>query len=162
MRLLRAALVLAIACQIGACAAIFQGTHENIPVQSAPSGASVATNPATGTFTTPTTLDLQRKETYVLTFTAAGYSPASFTISSHLQAGYVVADVLLTGLIGVVVDAATGAWYSLHPESATVSLTRTTGMLGPDTIRIEIGDAHNGHVDVNSPVPVHVTVTKVP
>jgi hypothetical protein len=40
-----------------------------------------------------------------------------------MQGGILVLDILFTGLIGVIVDAVTGAWYKLSPETATVSLT---------------------------------------
>src|SRR6266576_3115466 len=54
----------------------------------------------------------------------------------------VVADVLLTGLIGVIIDAATGAWSKLSPETATVSLTKIGMVSGPDTITVGIKVGH--------------------
>lgn len=38
-------------------------------------------------------------------------------ITSGASGGYVVADILLTGLLGVVIDAATGAWKTLDADS---------------------------------------------
>jgi len=74
----------------------------------------------------------------VLTFSKEGYSPATFQLESHVRGGIVIADVLLTGLIGVIIDAATGSWSKLSPETATVSLTKTAMIDGPDTIKVGI------------------------
>jgi hypothetical protein len=46
---------------------------------------------------------------------------------------------LFTGLLGVVVDAATGAWYKLSPETAVVSLTKLVAAgAGPDSIQVYV------------------------
>jgi hypothetical protein len=41
----------------------------------------------------------------------------------------VILDFLFTGLVGVVVDAVTGAWYDLMPEVVTVTLERMRGAI---------------------------------
>jgi hypothetical protein len=155
MKLVRMIVTLTAACLMSACGLIFNGSRQSIQVQSAPVGATVQTAPSSGTFTTPTTLNLQRKNSYVLTFTKEGYSAATFNIENSTKVGIVVLDVLFTGLIGVVVDAATGAWYALSPEAATVSLTRTTALGdGLDTIHISVGQSPDRRtVEVTSDVP---------
>lgn len=55
-----------------------------------------------------------------------------------MQGGILALDILFTGLLGVVVDAATGAWYKLAPESAVVSLTKVADGDGPDTIQVYV------------------------
>lgn len=127
------------------CATIFHGSNEDISVQSSPAGAKVTTTPSTGTYTTPTELNLARKNSYVLDFTAPGYSTASFNIQNSISGGYVVADVLLTGLVGVVVDGLTGAWYNLSPGEAVVSLTKTGDVTGPETLTVRVNATDNGH-----------------
>jgi hypothetical protein len=119
------------------CATVFNGSRQNISITSAPDAAKVTTSPATGDHTTPTTLNLERKNDYTLSFSKDGYSPATAQISHHVRGGIVVLDVILGGLIGVVVDAATGAWNKLSPETASVSLTKTAAIDGPD--RIDVG-----------------------
>src|SRR4051812_34563337 len=122
------------------CGAILHGPRQNIDVQSSPSGAKVETSPPSGTYTTPSTISLERKHSYVLTFTAPGYSPATFNIHNGLGIGTVIADVLLTGLVGVVVDGLTGSWYGLSPENGNVTLTKVMGSGGDtDSIRVSIG-----------------------
>jgi len=141
------------------------GSRQTVQVQASPAGAKVTTTPTTGDYTAPTSLNLERKTSYVLNFTKDGYSPASFQLSSHVRGGIVVADVLLTGLVGVVVDAATGAWSKLSPETATVSLTKIAMIDGPDTINVGISvqRANGGtRLDIHSNAPgVAVQVTPV-
>jgi hypothetical protein len=73
--------------------------------------------------TTPLTLKLESKKTYQIQFTKDGYESTTYTITNHVGGGWVVLDVFLTGLIGVVVDAATGAWYELDQDAINTVLT---------------------------------------
>lgn len=130
---------------LSGCGAILHGPRQDIVVQTSPSGAKVETSPATGTYNTPATLNLERKNNYTLTFTSPGYNPATFYIHNGIGPGTVVMDVLLTGLIGVAVDGLTGSWYGLEPENASVTLTKaTTGGSGPDEIHIELRRSEHG------------------
>jgi hypothetical protein len=126
------------------CGLVFNGNRQSILVQSSPAAAKLTTEPATGDYTTPTTLNLERKSSYTLNFSKEGYSPATFQIQNHTRGGIVVLDVLLTGLVGVVVDAATGAWDALSPEAATVSLTKVASIEGPDSITVGITVGSSG------------------
>ena len=135
------------------------GGRQNIDVQSSPSGAKVETSPSSGTFTTPTTLNLERKNSYVLNFSSPGYAPATFNIHNSIGTGTVIADVLLTGLIGVVVDGLTGSWYGLNPDAATVSLSRVASGDGPAEIRVRVGQSLDGKgIQITSDVPIQVKV----
>lgn len=157
----RPVLVLA-AVFVTGCGAILHGSRQDIEVQSSPSGAKVATAPESGEYTTPTRLSLERRRSYVLTFTAPGYAPATFSIRNGIGVGTVIADVLLTGLVGVAVDGFTGSWYGLSPENATVTLSRIGGSEnGADAIHISVGMSKHGEsVRVSSTSPdVRVTVT---
>jgi len=121
------------------CGAIFNGTRQNVQATSAPAGAKVSTMPISGESTTPTSLSLQRKQGYLLTFELAGYDKATFEVQNHMQGGILALDILFTGLLGVVIDAATGAWYKLAPETATVALTKTSAAVtGPDTVFVVV------------------------
>ena len=148
---------------LSGCGAIMHGTRQNIEVQSTPSGAHVETNPTSGTYTTPATLNLERKYSYVLTFTSPGYSPATFNLHSSVGTGTVIAAVLL-GLVGVLVDGLTGAWYGLSPESANVTLTPAgdSAQMGAIHIRIREGkDPGKLEIQSDAPgVPVQVRVTR--
>ena len=132
----------ALVVPLAGCGLIFNGSRQPIQVQSSPADTKVTTTPPTGEYTTPTTLNLERKNSYTLRFEKDGYSPATFEIQSRTSGGIVVLDVLFTGLVGVVVDAATGAWNKLSPEAATVSLTKLAAIPGPDTITVGITVDH--------------------
>lgn len=132
--LVSAAAVLATA----GCGVIFGGTRQSVRVESAPGAAMITTSPSTTTYTTPTTISLERRNNYTLTFEKEGYAPADLEIQRKLRGGILVLDIL-TGLVGVVVDAATGGWYKLEPKMATVSLERITDRdEGAETIEIEV------------------------
>ena len=55
---------------LAGCGAVLHGTRQTVEVQSSPSGAKIETSPPSGIFTTPATLNLERKNIYVLTFTS--------------------------------------------------------------------------------------------
>jgi hypothetical protein len=155
------ALALAVATTT-ACGALFNGSRQTITATSAPDGATIQTNPGGSQYTTPASLNLERKNDYVLTFSREGYRPATFTINKSVQGGIVVLDVLFTGLIGVIIDAATGSWYKLSPEAATVALTRVEADAGPEIIEVRVSEAGEGfHIDSDVP-GVAVTVDPKP
>ena len=117
--------------------AIFNGTRQTITANSAPAGAKLTTQPMTGEYTTPASISLPRKQGYLLTFELAGYTKGTFELQNHMQGGILALDILFTGLLGVVIDAATGAWYKLGPETATVALAKTSAAVaGPDTVYV--------------------------
>lgn len=143
------------------CGAILNGTSKTIEIQSAPSGALVTGDPIIGDYITPTSIKLERKHEYILTFTSEGYEPATTRISKNFQAGILILDVLITPfLVGVIVDAATGAWYNLSPDNVTVSLTKIEGasIEGPDIIEVNLSTNSNSVLSVNSQNPVSVKI----
>ena len=111
-----------------------------------------------GAITTPASLRLSRSNEYTLTFTKQGYEPATVHVEKHLQAGNLVLD-LFAGLIGVAVDAGTGGWNSLSPDSAAVTLTRSSASFdGQASIMVQVAREPEG-IQVESSAPgVEVTV----
>jgi hypothetical protein len=143
------------------CGLIFGGTHQIISVQSSPEAVKVTTAPPTGEFTTPTSLNLERKNDYSLTFEKAGYTPGHFQITHHLRGGILVLDILV-GLVGVIADAATGAWNGLTPQTVNVTLTKTAMIDGPDQIHVGIRVGEKGTAIIESSSPgVTVRVERV-
>jgi hypothetical protein len=122
---------------LSGCGVMFGGTTKTIQVVSAPVGANITTTPASGTFTTPTALTLERKHSYTIVATKDGYSDAQFQIRKSMRSGPLILDILFTGLLGVIVDAATGGWWELKPEDVTMTLEKTDSSVpGPDTIEV--------------------------
>ena len=114
-----AACVLAIMVLSNGCAAMLHGTQRALSVSTQPPGARVKVDGGS-TITSPGIMMVPAQKTYNLTATKEGYKEEATGISSKIYVGSVIADVLLTGLIGVIVDAATGAWY--YPIVTNVEL----------------------------------------
>jgi len=130
---------------LAGCGTILNGTRQSVTVQSSPSGAKLQLSPDTGTFTTPATLNLERKHRYVLTFTTPGYTPATLELKPDVALGTAFADGFFTGCVGVVVDALTGGLYGLTPESPTVTLTRVAGSSpAPEEIHVRLEQTRRG------------------
>src|SRR5690348_14491014 len=144
----RTALSMVAAFLVTGCGAIMHGSRQNIGVQTSPPGVKIETAPPSGSFTTPTTLNLERKNSYVLTFTSPGYNSATVNLQNGVGVGTVIGDVALVfvgfvpGVVAVAVDATTGSWYGLNPENVNVTLTRATaGDDGPQEIHIRLREA---------------------
>ncbi len=138
------------------------GSRQDIMVQSSVPGATVQTSPVSMNVVAPGTLNLERKNNYILTFTAPGYAPANVAVTNSIGVGTVIADVLLTGLIGVVVDGMTGSWYGLNPETANATLVKQVGTVGPAEIHIKLAHGRAvGELALKSDAPgVVVEVTR--
>lgn len=158
MSLTRALAVVCLAGALCGCGAIFNGSRQNIFATSSPDGAKVTGAVAQegyggAEYTTPATLSLQRKSPHVLVFSKDGYSQARFEVHNSLNVGIVVLDVLFTGFIGVVVDAVTGSWYKLVPQTATVTLQKLAMIDGPERIDVVIRSPSKGKLRIESTTP---------
>ena len=137
-RLLRQLVVAALLPPLSGCGLIFGGTTQVIRATSSPDGASVSPTTGGQDYKTPASLSLERKHNYTLTFSAPGYNSQKFDLQRSIRGGIVALDILC-GLVGVVIDAATGAWYRLSPEVVNVALTKIdTKVPGPDVIQVSI------------------------
>ena len=58
------------------CGLMMGGSRQVVRAASSPEGAMVTTSPETAETRTPAALNLERKNSYVLTFTKEGYAPA--------------------------------------------------------------------------------------
>jgi hypothetical protein len=102
---------------------ILSGTRQGVRATSYPHGATVTTSPETTQHSTPASLDLERGKNYILTFSAPGYYPRAVELRRRIRPVVVACDIIM-GVVPVVVDAATGAWYRLSPDTARVRLQR--------------------------------------
>ena len=96
------------------CATIFKGSTDDVSFSSDPSGAKVYVN---GTLlgTTPVQLELKSINSYTIEFKKEGYETRTVLLNNSVGGGWIVLDVLF-GLVPIIVDAATGNWYSLDQE----------------------------------------------
>ncbi|MCR9133913.1 MAG: PEGA domain-containing protein [bacterium] len=116
------------------CASIFKGSSADIRVNSNPSGATVMINNI-NRGTTPQTMSLARNENYVLTFKKDGYEDVNVEVKKKFDVGTtVVGNLFSWGLLGLVVDIATGAAYSLTPADlqANFDSMANAGLFDPN------------------------------
>lgn len=132
-------LVVALAGLSAGCGAMFGGSRQTVHVDASPS-SSVTVMQTGMTQNTPTTLSLPRKDNYVLTFEKDGYEPKKVELQRKMRGGILALDILFTGLLGVVVDAATGSWYKLVPDRVTTVLTKKEGASSnlPETVGVTL------------------------
>jgi hypothetical protein len=155
--------LLTVSPMLAGCGVIFGGTHQVVRATSSPEGATIATRPDTAQATTPASLELARKNEYVLTFSMPGYSSQQVQVRRSVRAGIVVADIILCCLT-VIVDAITGGWYQLSPDAVSVTLAKTNAsMPGPETVLVTLStksEKGGARVNVASSTPgVHVAVS---
>ncbi|MET0970321.1 MAG: translation initiation factor 2 [Tardiphaga sp.] len=124
MRLLVGA-VLCVA--MGGCASVTRGTTENISIASTPSGATadVAGLDIPTTCVTPCVVQAKRSADIVVTVTKDGFEPQVVPLTKDITgsggAGF-AGNILLGGLVGMGVDAATGAALDHKPNPVIVTL----------------------------------------
>jgi len=103
------------------CATVVNGRTQKIGVSSTPTGATVLIDNQQQVFT-PAAVDLARDQSHTFHFTKEGYQDDSFVITSGTS-GWVLGNILLGGLVGGVVDFATGSARKLTQDSVHVTLT---------------------------------------
>lgn len=127
MRVVRALAVVAAAASLGACATVTRGSKDAWVVNTEPAGATVATSHGHGCPSTPCAIKMSRKSKFTATIAKPGYKTASVSVD-HKTAGAGAAglagNVLLGGVIGLGVDAATGASQDLTPNPVNLTLER--------------------------------------
>lgn len=125
---MRFVLVFALAAMCGGCATVLRGTTDQVGFNSTPSGAEVHTSNGLGCVT-PCTLTIKKNEEFIATFEKEGFLPQQVPVSRQVVGGGVVAtagNVILGGVIGLGVDAATGAGFEHTPNPVSVVLLPDT------------------------------------
>lgn len=121
---MRIVLAMALAAFCGGCATVLRGTTEGVGFNSTPSGAEVHTSNGLGCVT-PCTLTINKNEEFIATFEKPGFVPQQIPVSREVVGGGVAAtagNIIAGGIIGLGVDAATGAGYQHVPNPVSVVL----------------------------------------
>ena len=111
------------------CATITRGTTEAWTVESEPIGAEVTLSSGESC-TTPCTLTKKRKDAFMVTIEKEGYETVRTQIQSQVAgagAAGMAGNVLVGGIIGVGVDAATGATKELKPNPLVIKMVPVSG-----------------------------------
>ncbi|MBS1493783.1 MAG: PEGA domain-containing protein [Bacteroidetes bacterium] len=102
------------------CATLFSGSNSEITLDSEPQGAKVLVN-GVNEGSTPLKIKLKKGKDYVIDFVKDGFQKKSMRMSYGLGAGWLILDILC-GLIGVIVDAATGNWNEFDMSAYKANL----------------------------------------
>jgi len=128
IEILASARLLLVALFLSGCATIISGQHQDIAISSSPAQAQVKVertgNNAMITAwegTTPASLSLRRKYSYLLTLTLDGYQPVEMGLENGMN-GWVWGNLLFGGIIGLIVDFSNGAAKTLEPDEIDVQL----------------------------------------
>lgn len=111
---------------LSGCAAIFNDTRETVTFDSNPRGAQVSVN-GVPIGATPVAAELTNEDDHQIQVSAPGYQPVTAFLTSSLGAGWLILDIFLGGLVGIIVDAATGSWYELDADSLFFNLVPLQG-----------------------------------
>lgn len=104
------------------CATIFKGSEADVRVNSSPAGATIEVN-GINSGLTPQTLSLKRNQTHQIEFSRDGYESVLFNVERKFDIGTtVIGNIFSWGIIGIIVDVATGAAYTLTPADLQANL----------------------------------------
>ena len=110
---------------LSACATITRGTEDTFVVETDPAGARVRTSNGLACASTPCALRMDRDSEFVVTIEKEGFETHTASVSHEVADGGaagMAGNVLVGGLIGVAVDAGSGAMYDLVPNPLRVTL----------------------------------------
>lgn len=116
---------------LSACATVVRGAKDTAKIESDPTGATVTTESISedrlGPYTckTPCELELKCKRSWGVTFEREGYKPAEGRLDPRVTGGGVASglgNALAGGIIGLGVDAGTGANMDLRPNPMRAEL----------------------------------------
>jgi PEGA domain-containing protein len=120
MKRFRRTLLAGIALFAAGCGTVVNGTTESVVISSEPEGAMITVdNQPRGP--TPNTVELSRKAIHTVQLQKPGYVPYQATINQS-SSNWIWGDVLFGGILGFLVDAASGGMYDLQPTQVSAQL----------------------------------------
>lgn len=119
------ACAISVTALISGCATITRGSDDVLQIITEPSGAQVQTSNGMSCSSTPCALKMPRRSDLVVNITKQGCQPVAVNVTHKTAdsgAAGVAGNVLVGGLIGLAVDASTGASQDLVPNPVAVNL----------------------------------------
>ncbi|EFL89861.1 hypothetical protein [Ahrensia sp. R2A130] len=116
------------------CASIARGTTEAIVINYTPANAQVTTSLGKNCTSSPCTIIVKRKDKFTVTATAPGYTPQTVPVLTKVQGGGaagLAGNVLVGGIVGIGVDAATGAALDHYPNPVNINLQKVGASVAP-------------------------------
>lgn len=136
-------LLIALMFVMNGCASIISGKYQDVEIKSNPSGAMVLVN-GMQVGKTPLVTEMKRKKRHEIKFQKEGYVD-EIRMTKRGYNWWNAGNIILGGIIGIIIDFATGAVYSVEPEELNVSLLE-----GQSSIEIE--NAAEGEVKTGTAV----------
>jgi hypothetical protein len=119
-RLLSLVAVAVMLVSFSGCATIFRGPNQTVNLNASMAGADVFID-GIKVGVTPLKLSLKTDQQYTVTFKKAGFKDVNYRLTNRVGTLWVVLDVI-SGLIPLIVDIATGAWYEFETTDVNVVL----------------------------------------
>ena len=117
------ACALALMVLLCACATVQRGTSETFVVRTSPDGA-IASSSRGWKCTTPCEVEIPRRGDFVVALRKEGYVTQTISVRSLPVAQRPSRVTASTGMLGSLVDSASGANYEHRPNPLTVTLER--------------------------------------
>ncbi|MDB5650335.1 MAG: translation initiation factor 2 [Hyphomicrobiales bacterium] len=147
-------MIAALGLAVSGCATITRGTTDQITINSEPAGALATTSSGLTCPSTPCTLEVSRKSEFVVSYSKEGYLPQQVPVGTKMAgagAAGLAGNVLFGGIIGVGVDASTGATLEHFPNPVFVTLQPVPRLAAPRAAR---RPASKPKIKANTPAPV--------
>src|SRR5689334_19417069 len=128
--------IVALCAIVGGCASVTRGTTENISIASTPSGAEATISglDVPTACVTPCAIVAKRSADISISFAKEGFEPEIVTLTKEIPAtgaaGF-AGNVLAGGLVGMGVDAVTGAAQDHKPNPVIVTLKPARPVVPP-------------------------------
>lgn len=126
-------IVVLMAFMVTGCATITRGTTNQVTFNSDPPGASAKTSLGHSCTATPCTFEVPRKSEFIVTYELEGYQPQQIPVATKVAgsgaAGF-AGNILVGGVVGMGVDAATGSTLEHYPNPVFAKL-EPVAKLGP-------------------------------
>lgn len=116
-------IALAACLYLASCASIVTGNHDVLSVHSTPNGARFTTDTgASGV--TPAQLEVVDNIDVKFSFELEGFQPAEVLAEKHIS-GWIWGNILIGGIIGLIIDVASGGMHT-HDGEVHVTLLPIT------------------------------------
>jgi len=132
--------VVALAATLGGCASVTRGTTENISISSTPSGAEATISglDVPTACVTPCAIVAKRSADITVSFVKEGFEPEVVQLTKEVPATGAVGfagNIVAGGLVGMGVDAVTGAAQDHKPNPVIVTLKPIRRMAPPSAVK---------------------------
>ena len=107
------------------CAAIVQGPKEDVKVRSIPPGAIAKAGPDRQVITPGEISGLKRNKDHTIVFEKEGFTTRETKLESK-PSWWLLGNIVFGGLIGLIVDLATGSGYRLKPSNVEMDMASGT------------------------------------